>query len=170
MNQKSFIGLWDHIRQIVGIGIRAVEALPEGQLDAHPIAKMRTPKELAYHQFATLRELLEGLVRGDIKDAEDADAAKIRTKAELLKFCHESWTAANRAAQSVTDEKLTAMVKTPWGRDLPGNVVVVISSDEFLHHRGQLYAFVRALGGEVPEMWDFAHNAEEYRPAQTAKA
>lgn len=170
MSQKSFLALWDHLRQVVGIGIRVVEALPEHQLDAHPVGKMRTPKELAYHQFATLRELMEGLNRGDIKDAEDADAAKIRTKADLVKFCHDCWTAANHAAQSVTDEKLNAMVKTPWGRDLPGSSLQVIASDEFLHHRGQLYVYLRALGAEVPNAWDFAHNAEEFRPAVTAKA
>lgn len=170
MNQKSFLAQWDHLRQVVGVGLRAVEALPENQLDSHPVPKMRTPKELAYHQFATLSELLEGLVRGDIKDAEDADAARIRSKAELVKFCRDCWTAANRAAQTITDEKLQTMLKTPWGHDLPAAAIVVIASDEFLHHRGQMYAFVRALGAEVPEMWIFAQNAEEFRPVAAAKA
>jgi uncharacterized damage-inducible protein DinB len=170
MTQKSFLAQWDHLRQVVGVGLRAVEALPETQLDAHPIPRMRTPKQLAFHQFATLSELLEGLVRGDIKDAEDADAARLRSKAELVKFCHDSWTAANRAALTITDEKLGTMVKTPWGRDLPAAVIVVIATDEFLHHRGQMYAFVRALGGEVPEMWDFKQNAEEFQPRAVANA
>jgi uncharacterized damage-inducible protein DinB len=170
MSQQAFLGMWDHTRQVVGIGIRLVDALPEASLDSHPVPKMRTPKQLAYHQFATLRELMEGLVRGDLKDAEDADAARLRTQADLVKFCHECWGAANHAAMSVTDDKLGAMVKTPWGRDLPGFVTAVVASDEFLHHRGQMYVYLRALGCDVPEMWDFAHNAEEFRPASTAKA
>lgn len=170
MNKNAFDAQWDHMRQMVGIAIRAVEKLPENQLDAHPIPKMRTPKQLVYHEFATLREIVEGLARGDVKDADDADAARIHSKAELVKFCHDSWTAANRAAKTVTDEKLSAMVKTPWGRDLPGFVIANVFSDEFLHHRGQLYAYLRALGSDVPEVWDFGHNAEEFRPIQTATA
>jgi len=170
MTQKWFLAQWDHSRQVVGIALRAIDHLPESELDAHPVPKMRTPKQLVYHQFATLREILEGLARGEVRDADDADAAKIRSKAELVKFCHDSWKAADRAAQSITDEKLNAMVKTPWGRDLPGVVIAGVASDEFLHHRGQLFVFLRALGHEVPEMWDFAHNTEEFRPQATAKA
>jgi len=37
-------------------------------------------------------------------------------------------------------------------------------NDEFLHHRGQLYAFARACGVEPPFMWGFADNAPEFRP------
>jgi uncharacterized damage-inducible protein DinB len=170
MTREPFLAHWDHVRQLVGIGLRLVEAVPESKLDAHPVPKMRSPKQLAHHQFATLRELLEGLVRGDVRDAEESDAEKIHSKAELVRFCHDCWAGANRAAQSVTDEQLSAVVKTPWGHDLPGGYVPVIASDEFLHHRGQMFAYVRALGGEVPEMWDFSHNAEEFRPAAAVKA
>ena len=170
MTQNSFLAMWDHTRQLVGIALRVVDGLPESQLDSHPIPNMRTPKQLAFHQFATLRELLEGLARGDIKDADDADAARLRSKAELLKFCHDCWSAANRAALTITDEKLQTMVKTEWGRDVPASYIAVITTDEFLHHRGQMYVFVRALGGQVPDMWDFKQNAEEFRPAATAKA
>ena len=170
MNQKAFEAQWDQMRQKIGIAIRAVEKLPEDQLDAHPIPKMRSPKELVYHQFATLREIVEGLARGEVRDTNDADASKIRTKAELVKFCNDCWAAANRAAKTVTDEKLHATVKTPWGRDLPGFAVASVFSDEFLHHRGQLYAYLRALGADVPMMWDFGNNAEEFRPAMAAKA
>ena len=88
----------------------------------------------------------------------------IRTKDELLRYCRESYEAATRAAEAMTDEKLQAIVKTPWGINFPGYVVFGLIHDEFLHHRGQLYAFIRALGAEPPVIWDFENNAPEYRP------
>ena len=39
-----------------------------------------------------------------------------------------------------------------------------INIDEFLHHRGQLYTYVRACGAEPPFMWGFEDNAEGFQP------
>jgi len=71
--------------------------------------------------------------------------------------------------QSLTDEKITRMVKTPWGESFPGFVCVQIIYDEHLHHRGQLYAYLRQLGIEPPFMWDFEHNAPEFQPRAAAQ-
>ena len=62
------------------------------------------------------------------------------------------------------------MAKTPYGRDMAGEALMGITEDEFLHHRGQLYAFLRALGAEPPFLWDFEHNAPEYQPKAAQKA
>jgi uncharacterized damage-inducible protein DinB len=44
-------------------------------------------------------------------------------------------------------------------------------NDEFVHHRGQLTAFIRVCGGEPPFLWGYADNAAEFRPrAVTAGA
>ena len=170
MTQKSFLAQWDHLRQVVGIGLLAVEALPEDRLDSHPVPKMRTPKELAFHQFTMMRHVVEGLASGEVTEEDDSGAARLRSKAELVEFCHGCWTAADRAAKTVTDEKLAAMVKTPWGRSLPGVALAVITADEFLHHRGQMYAYLRAMGCDVPEMWNFSKSAPEFRPVAAANA
>ena len=40
--------------------------------------------------------------------------------------------------------------------------------DEYLHHRGQLYAFLRQFGIEPPMNWDFEGSAPAYQPKQHA--
>lgn len=71
----------------------------------------------------------------------------------------------------MSDEKLSGLVETPWGVSFPGAACLGIALDESLHHRGQFYAYLRALGAEPPNMWDFEHNAPEYRPkAHAAQA
>ncbi len=172
MNQKVFLAQWDHFRQVVGISLRLVDALPENQLDSRPIPKMRTPKELVVHQYGmTLRSVMEGTLAGEIKEIDEkAIVAGIRTKADLVKYCRECWTAADRAAHSLTDEKFRSSVKTPWGMELPGAGAVGVTFEEFMHHRGQLFVYTRALGCDVPMMWDFEHNAAEFQPTAAAKA
>jgi uncharacterized damage-inducible protein DinB len=38
-------------------------------------------------------------------------------------------------------------------------------SDEFMHHRGQLYVYARLFGVVPPAMWSYGENAAEFRPA-----
>jgi uncharacterized damage-inducible protein DinB len=44
----------------------------------------------------------------------------------------------------------------------------VLMNEEFLHHRGQLYAYARALGVEPPMVWDFANNEPAFQPRTQA--
>jgi SAM-dependent methyltransferase len=68
------------------------------------------------------------------------------------------------------DAELAAMVPTPWNSSWPGHVAFHIMNDEFVHHRGQLYAFTRCCGAEPPFMWGYVDNAAEYRPGAVAAA
>ena len=173
MNQSTLSQMWDMMRQRHGIAMRAIERLPEDKLDSHPIPNMRTPKELVVHWYGmVIRGITEGACRGRLEELDEkGPAAKIKSRAELLNYCRECWDAASKAISQMTDEKLAATVETPWGRTFPGWACLGITLDESLHHRGQLYAYLRALGQEPPEMWDFAHNAPEYQPrAHAAQA
>ena len=96
-------------------------------------------------------------------------AAGIRTGKQLLAYVNEAWAAADREARAVTDVQLGAPVKAPWGV-FPGAAMYGVITDEYLHHRGQLYAFVRTYGLEPVEVWDFDNNAPEFRPGEPAKA
>ena len=51
---------------------------------------------------------------------------------------------------------------------MPGFAMLNLLPDEYLHHRGQLYAYLRQLGMKPPENWDFEHSAPEFQPKQMA--
>jgi uncharacterized damage-inducible protein DinB len=175
MNKQAVLQTWDHIRQVNGIGLRLIEALPENKLDATVIPGMRTPKELAVHMYGqVLREVAEGTVTGTITDNceknEKQIAAGLKTKADLMRYCMECWNAADKAVRSLSDDRILAMTATPWGMSFPGFVAFTLMSDEYVHHRGQLYAYLRTLGVTPPHMWSFRENAEAFRPAAVAHA
>ena len=171
MDRKTFLALWDHLRTLHGITLRLVETIPADKLDATPIPNMRTPKQLVYHMCGQLmRDVAKGLVTGEIKQTDETGLAAIRTREDLVKFVNDTWTEADASIQKLTDSHLTGMVKTPWGFDMPGANAWTVINDEYLHHRGQLYAYVRALGQDVPMVWDTEHNAAPYRPKAGAVA
>ena len=173
MNKQEFRALWGHVREVIGIGMRLADQLPADKLDTRPIQNMRTPKELLVHVFGYVKTIPAGIVSGTMTEMDEKAAlAAIKTKDDLLRYCRDCYKAGDQSAASITDANLAGMVKTPWGgMSMPGSALAGVVLDEFVHHRGQLYCMVRALGArEVPMMWDFEHNAPEYRSTATASA
>jgi len=134
MNKQTLDGMFRHMLQVHGIGMRVVEMIPADKLDEQTICE------------------------------------RIKTHADLVRFAKESWDAGAAAREKITDQHLSAVVQTPWNYQAPGYIMFGITHDEYLHHRGQLYAYLRVFGVEPVMMWDFGHNAPEYQPKQPAGA
>ena len=171
-NRQSFLGWWDHFRQLNGITMRIIAAIPADKFDSHPVANMRTPKELLVHLYGVIvRDIPAGIVKSEITVFDEKTAvASLKSKDDVIRFCAECWTAGDASAKAVTDTNLQAMVKTPWGMAMPGFAAAGVINDEYLHHRGQLYAYARALGIEPPMLWDFEHNDAAFAPQAATKA
>ena len=167
MKKSTAIRIWDLMRLRHGIGLRCIDALPGDQIDARPVKDMRTPKELVVHMYMFMRTAAESLLTGSLTHDEKPELARIRTKQDLVEFADRSWKAADAAIAKVTDAQLAATVKAPWGEIRASDLFGWIQ-EEYLHHRGQLYAFIRQLGAKPPENWDFEGSAPEYQPKQHA--
>lgn len=161
MTKAALVPAWDMNRMRHGIALRCVQAMSDDQVNATPIQGMRSAREIVVHMYAFLRAVPESVLSGAIAFDEKAVLARVRTQADLVAFMEESWRAADAAFQQCTDAQLAALVKAPWG-DMPGGVMISMIPDEFIHHRGQIYCYLRQLGVAPPMVWDFAHNAPEY--------
>ena len=174
MNKQALDQTWDQFRQKYGVYLRTLEAIPADRYSTHPVAGMRTPAELAVHISGTcVRAIAQGVAKGQItvdEAGEDKVAAELGNKAALIAFARQCFDDASAAVARIGDAELAAMVPTPWGSSWPGAVAFHVMNDEFTHHRGQLYAFTRACGGEPPFLWGYADNAPEYRPRAVAEA
>jgi uncharacterized damage-inducible protein DinB len=174
MNKAQMSAFWDHFRTVQGITVRAIEAIPADKVDARPCKDMRSPRELIVHMYNMMRYVADGAAKGNVGYIDSKDdpvtLETVKSHADLVRYARESWDAADRAVGSMGDAQLQAMVPTQWGMAFPGAVCITIIYDEHLHHRGQLYAYLRQLGVEPPFMWDFEHNAPQYRPKQVQQA
>lgn len=168
MNSEWLEGMWDHMRQKYGVYMRVLEAIPADRFHDQPVAGMRTPAQLVAHTSGSIvRDIAEGVASGAIKAdeaGEDAAASALESKQDVLDFARGCWDRANRAAEKIGDEQLAGAVDNPWGMPLNGTFAMVILNEEFIHHRGQLYTYVRACGAEPPFMWGFEDNPAEFRP------
>jgi uncharacterized damage-inducible protein DinB len=168
MNQAALEQMWDVFRQKYGVYLRLLDAIPADCYASHPVPGMRTPAELAVHvSGSVVQDFTEGVANGRITGHEDNTeqklAAELGGKPAIMAYAVRCFEQASDAITRIGDAELSAMVTTPWGT-WPGWLALQIMSDEFLHHRGQLTAYVRACGAEPTFIWDFEGNAAEYRP------
>ena len=167
MNKSTLDRRWDLIRQQYGIYLRLLESIPEERLQDHVVSGMRTPAELIAHTSGGIvRDFARGIASGEIQKAADekAVAAGLSNAEKALDFARACWSDANAAMSAVGEKELEATVTTPWNMSFRGTAVLNMLSDEFLHHRGQLYVYARAAGGEPPFLWSFDKNAADFAP------
>jgi uncharacterized damage-inducible protein DinB len=167
LNKQTLDRRWDLFRQQYGIYMRLLEALPDERMQDHVVPGMRTPAELIAHTSGTIvRDFAQGVANGEIRTDENEKeaAAALASRSDALAYARKCWDAADSAMSGVGDEQLSATVTTPWNMSFPGTAVVNMMSDEFLHHRGQLYVYARAAGGEPPFLWSFDKNATDFAP------
>lgn len=168
MNKQMIDPMWDQFRQKYGVFLRLLEVIPADRYQTHPVPDMRTPAELVVHMSSSIvRGIAQGVEKGEITSDEsvEGDVAKsIKTPADAIAFAQSCWKDANAAVAATGDAQLSAMVSAPWDMTLPGWVWFPVIGDEFLHHRGQLYAFTRVCGVEPPFIWSFHENAPEFQP------
>lgn len=168
MDRKALSGFWDQFRQKYGVYLRLLEAIPGDRYQTRPVPNMRTPAEMVAHVSGTVvRDVVEGIRQGAITAQEGAEgrvAASLGTREAALAFARDCWARADEAVASMGDAELSAIVSTPWDMSFPGWVGFQLMNDEFVHHRGQLYAYARQCGGEPPFMWGFEDNEPGFRP------
>ena len=167
MNKQALMGMRNHFRQVHGVTIRAMDMLPADKIDTHPVANMRTPRELMIHTYMYLGAISESILKGSLT-AEDTKEPldTVKTKADLLSYARAQFQRADQAVAKITDAQLQGMVTTMWGPTMPGFAMMGVIQDEHVHHRGQLYAYLRAMGQEPPFMWGFENNEAELQPAK----
>jgi uncharacterized damage-inducible protein DinB len=174
MDKATLDQVWDQFRQKYGVYLRLLQAIPADGYFTHPVANMRMPAEMVVHISGTVvRDIAEGVAKGSITADEASEAkiaAELGNKAALIAFARQCFERADAAVKRIGDAELSAMVPTPWKSSWPGFVAMIILGDEFVHHRGQLYAFARACGAEPPFLWGYADNEAEFQPRAAVAA
>ena len=58
----------------------------------------------------------------------------------------------------MTDEEVARVVESPLG-EYAASHYFLFAYDEHWHHRGQLYTYLRLLGKQPPDLYDFQPRA-----------
>lgn len=130
---------------------RMIDAFPEDQLFTFSVGSMRTYGVLTKEMLQMAEPMVRGIVTGDW--TEKKLPAEL-SKAELLRLWDESTTALNELWPQISvgrfQERMVAFGQFE-GRTIDLLLYVI---DNEIHHRGQGYVYLRALGVEPPPFWD----------------
>jgi uncharacterized damage-inducible protein DinB len=150
--------LGDHWQGHRRLTRRVIETFPEPELFEFAIGGMRPFSELARELMGLAGTGIRGVARGDWVMVHEldyhGDHAGPATKAELL----ERWDGVTGEIDTLWPSIPAARfraVETAFGEyEGPIWAHVFYWIDNEVHHRGQGYVYLRALGIEPPPFWD----------------
>ena len=130
---------------------RVIEAFPEDQLFSFSIGGMRTFGELALELNAMAEPMVRGVATGDWNTSFTRDPLP---KADILRRWDESTEKLDQLWKTIPAEKFAEHM-TAFGQ-YPGiaHDLILYVIDNEVHHRGQGYVYLRALGIEPPAFYE----------------
>lgn len=130
---------------------RLIEAFPEDQLFTFSVGDMRPFGELAMEMVSMAAPMLRGVVSGEWTASWDREP---RPRAELLRMWDASTEEMNELWPRIPAERFHDHI-VAFGQ-YPGPVysMLLYVIDNEIHHRGQGYVYLRALGVEPPPFYE----------------
>lgn len=146
---------WQGHRQL---SRRIIEAFPENELFGFSIGGMRPFSEMAMEMISLTASGIQGLATGSWQAvgelAHHTGAAKPKTKEELLHLWDLVTDQINTLWPQVGPHRWQE-VELAFGQyEGPLYSILLYWVDNEIHHRGQGYVYLRALGIEPPPFWD----------------
>ena len=130
---------------------RVIDAFPDDKLFTFSVGGMRPFGVLAMEMLTMAVPMVQGAVTGDWTVSSDREP---RPKADLLRQWDESTTALNTLWPQIQPQKFLETA-TAFGQfTAPLHDLILYVIDNEIHHRGQGYAYLRALGISPPPFYD----------------
>jgi len=85
---------------------------------------------------------------------EEFKGAKPGTKAELLRVWDEQTTELDKKFKTIPEHRFNEVDKAFGKWEASGLATIQYAIDNEIHHRGQGYVYLRALGIEPPPFWE----------------
>jgi uncharacterized damage-inducible protein DinB len=130
---------------------RVIDAFPDDKLFTFSVGGMRPFGELAMEMVTMGAPMLRGFTTGEWDDSRDRAS---RPKRELLSIWDEATTQLEMLWSKLPTDKFS-QTATAFGQfTAPMHDLILYAIDNEIHHRGQGYVYLRALGIEPPPFYD----------------
>jgi uncharacterized damage-inducible protein DinB len=134
--------------------IRIFQAMPNENLDYRPDEKSRTALELARHIALDDPWMLDAVTKGEFAPIPDqTNACGLMTPADCAKSYKEAMPVAIERVKSVSADALVKEIDLMGLFKMPGIGFLSLAVRHSVHHRGQLATYLRAMGGQVPQIY-----------------
>ncbi len=130
---------------------RVIDAFPDDQLFTFTVGGMRPFSALAMEFLGMAVPTVRGIVTGEWSAYEEPNPT---TKAEILRQWDDSTAEIDRLWAQIAPHRFQE-TDTAFGQyTMPVYGLIHYVIDNEVHHRGQGYVYLRALGVEPPPFWE----------------
>jgi uncharacterized damage-inducible protein DinB len=145
-----------------------IVAIPAGKGDYRPDPISKSAMELAWHIVAAEHRFYSGIVAGQFDFAPIHRPEAIRTPAEIGEWHGNSFSKNFEKLAALQSDHLCKPIDFRGMFQLPAVAYFELSLRHTIHHRGQLSAYLRAMGGKVPAIYGESHDSAEAKKSAQA--
>ena len=142
---------------------QVLEAVKFDNRDYKPDPKSRTAWELATHIATSDVWFLDSIINGRFEfDREKAKQAEARftSVGDIVEFYKKTFPEKLAALRALPAERMTDTLDFFGVMTMPRAQWVGFANNHSIHHRGQLAAYLRAMGSKVPNIYGPSADAE----------
>jgi uncharacterized damage-inducible protein DinB len=128
-----------------------------------PDAKSRTAWDLATHLATADIWFIDSILNGKFEwnpDAVQKLESSFASVDDLVAFYKKTFPEKLRALRALPADKLTPNISFFGNFDWPAVRYIGFANNHSIHHRGQLAAYLRAMGSKVPNIYGPSADAE----------
>jgi uncharacterized damage-inducible protein DinB len=145
---EAFLAHWQGHRRVTR---KVIAAFPAEEFSSLSIGGMRPFSALAAEMLGMAVPTAHGVLTGDWSAYSESSA---KSQAEILTAWDEATAKLNEIMPQIPLAKYSETV-TAFGQwTFPVHDLFLYVIDNEIHHRGQGYVYLRALGLEPPAFWD----------------
>ncbi len=148
---------------------RVLAAVPADKLSYAPDTKSKTGLGLLRHIVLEDEWLLNGVIDGAFTPPpDDSDACGILTPSDAVARYRDRLPAVLERVRQLSPEQLTRTIDMFGVFQLPAVHFIALALKHSVHHRGQLSAYLRAMGGVVPGIYGPTADSQKSASASAA--
>jgi uncharacterized damage-inducible protein DinB len=135
---------------------KVIAAVPDSGRSYKPDEKSRSAWDLATHLALGDVWFLDSIINGKFDfdpDAEKQAAAQFKSVKDVVEYYNREFPAKVKEVRSLPVERLTKVVDFFGMMQAPNATYLGFANNHSIHHRGQLAAYLRAMGGKVPSIY-----------------
>lgn len=133
---------------------RVLAAVPAGREDYAPDARSTPALKLAWHIASADRWFLDSVLKGRFEAGETGPIPEgIRTGADVAAWYRDNVAASVAALRAAPAETFSRTIDFFGKMRAQGVDFLALALKHSIHHRGQLSAYIRPMGGRVPGIY-----------------
>jgi uncharacterized damage-inducible protein DinB len=156
----ALVGLWEGEFEAT---CRVLAAVKDDARDYKPDPKSRTAWQLAAHLATADIWFMDSIVKGAFEwnpDAAKQAEAQFTSVNDIVEFYKKSFPEKLKQLRSLPADALTPPVSFFGMFSWPNVQYIGFANNHSIHHRGQLAAYLRAMGSKVPNIYGPSADAE----------